>query len=83
MKTKKVIFDVIKKHLLSNCPWISEHEIELKARLTNDLDLDSCELCELIIELQEVYSVTIHDNRRNSWKTINDIVEDVYQLINK
>ncbi len=79
MKRKDMIFDDIVKEL-SQALNISPTDINLDLSLRNDLILDSLQLYELVIDLEEAYDIRLPDDLLDGIDTIEDVVELVYKL---
>ena len=46
-------------------------------------EVDSLELVELVMHLEVVYSIDIKEEIIEKWKTVEDVVETVYLLVNE
>ena len=46
-------------------------------------EVDSLELVELVMHLEVMYSIDIKEEIIEKWKTVEDVVETVYLLINE
>jgi acyl carrier protein len=69
MIVKKVI-DIIANELS-----VSKEEIKLETRLKEDLNADSLNAIEVIMAIEEEFSITIPDDKASSLKTVGDIVK--------
>jgi acyl carrier protein len=69
MIVKKVI-DIIANELS-----VSKEEIKLETRLKEDLNADSLNAIEVIMAIEEEFSITIPDDKASSLKAVGDIVK--------
>ena len=60
-----------------------EEDITLEARLSEDLDLDSIDAVDLVVKLQEMTGQRIKPDDFKSVRTVQDVVERVYELCEK
>jgi len=60
---------------------LSEQDITLKARLYEDLDLDSIDAVDLVVRLQEITKTRIKPDQFESVRTVDDIVSAVEELV--
>ncbi|SCW43004.1 acyl carrier protein [Ruminococcaceae bacterium YRB3002] len=79
MKKKDMIFDDIVR-MLSQAMNISPTDITPDISLRNDLILDSLQLYELVIDLEEAYDIRLPDEILDDIDTIDNVVEMVYNL---
>ena len=62
---------------------VPEEDITLKARLSEDLDLDSIDAVDLVVKLQELTGQRIKPDEFKSVRTVQDVVDRVYELFEK
>ena len=55
--------------------------IKPEARLVEDLDFDSIDAIELILQLEEKYDEKISADKLKSARTIQDVVDCLYELL--
>lgn len=79
MKRKDMIFDDIVREL-SQALSLSPTDITLDLSLRKDLIIDSLQLYELVINLEEAYDIRLPDELLDDIDTIEDVVELVYKL---
>ena len=60
---------------------VIEFEINEKTNIKNELDIDSLDMLELIIELENEYKIDIDVEIFSELKTIGDIVNYVIDLL--
>lgn len=60
---------------------IDEDSITLDARLYEDLDFDSIDAVDMIVKLKEMTGKTVRPEDFKSARTIGDVVEAVYNLV--
>jgi len=49
-------------------------KVTLEAHLTDDLDLDSLDLVEMVMKLEDEFKVTIPEDVGDKMKTVSDLV---------
>lgn len=79
MKKKDRIFDDIVKELSQELN-ISPTDITMDLSLRSDLIIDSLQLYDLVIDLEEIYSIRLPDELLDEIDSIEDVVELVYKL---
>ena len=62
---------------------IKAQQISLQSRLYEDLDLDSIDAVDLLIELKKITRKKIQPNDFKSVRTVQDVVEAVIKLLNE
>ncbi|WP_188704524.1 acyl carrier protein [Silvimonas iriomotensis] len=78
--TKEEIYNWIAKDLVESFET-DPARISPDARLYEDLDIDSIDAVDLIVKLKQVTGKRLQPEAFKSVRTINDVVEAVYQLI--
>ncbi len=68
-----MIFEKIRDLIVSRTN-LSESVVTIQASLKDDLHLDSFDLAELGMELEDVFTVTISDEELIAFHTVRDIV---------
>ncbi len=79
MNNREDIYNVIKK-MMFELFEIEENELSLETRLYEDLDFDSIDAIDMIVQLEKKAGKPIKPDDFKNVKTINDIVEVVYQI---
>ena len=81
MVSKVDIAEVLSKYLqdLFDLP---PEKLILKARLSEDLDLDSIDAVDLVVKLQEYTGRKISPSEFKSVRTIGDVVDKIYAQVN-
>ncbi|MGL5358020.1 MAG: acyl carrier protein [Metamycoplasmataceae bacterium] len=74
MDVKKTIFDIIFKK--------TGIKVNLDFTL-EDVNLDSLDLIELVLEIEKTFSIKIEDEKLNALVSINDLVNVVVEKVNK
>ena len=69
-----MIFETIRK-IISEQLGLDEKIINLDSNLTTDLDADSLDAVEIIMALEDEFSIEIPDDRIEDLVTIHDLVE--------
>ena len=62
---------------------IEEEAITLKARLYEDLDFDSIDAIDMIVQLKEMTGKAVKPEDFKSARTIGDVVEAVYKMLHE
>jgi len=58
-------------------------DIQLESHVVNDLDLDSIDAIDMAVQLQEITGCKVDESEMRSIRTVSDIVDMVYALLNK
>jgi acyl carrier protein len=61
---------------------LDAEKITLDAKLYEDLDFDSIDAVDMIVRLKEITGKTVKPDDFKSARTINDVVEAVFNLVN-
>jgi acyl carrier protein len=61
---------------------IDEQAITLDARLYEDLDFDSIDAVDMIVKLKEMTGKIVKPEDFKTARTISDVVEAVYKMLN-
>ncbi|API92094.1 hypothetical protein J32TS6_25200 [Virgibacillus pantothenticus] len=67
---------------MSNMLDIPKDEITELTEFKEDLGLDSLDLVELIMELEEEFDITIEDEDASKFTTVNDALSHINDLLN-
>ena len=78
--TKEQIFEELKNILIEELE-IPENDINLDANLFTDLDLDSIDAVDIAVRMQKFTNKKLSPAEFKQIKTVNDIVETVYGLL--
>ena len=79
--TKDDVFRTLAGYLRDSFE-VPDSEISLEAKLYEDLDLDSIDAVDLVVQLQEYAGRKIPVAEFKSVRTVGDVVDQVYVLIN-
>jgi acyl carrier protein len=60
---------------------VPREKVSLEARLVEDLDLDSIDLVDLIVQLQEITSRKFNPEEFKSVRTVGDVLDRVHALL--
>jgi acyl carrier protein len=82
MNNREDILQLIKQIMLEMFE-IEEELVTLDARLSEDLDFDSIDAVDMIVKLKEVTGKAVKAEDFKTARTINDVVEAVYQLTHR
>ncbi len=69
-----MVFDEVKEIIVKELN-VNPDKITLDASLADDLGADSLDAVEVIMELEDKYSITIDDESAKSIKTVRDLVD--------
>ncbi len=78
--TKEQIFEELKNILIEELE-IAEQDIKPEANLFEDLDLDSIDAVDIAVRMQKFTDKKLSPAEFKQIKTVNDIVEAVYGLL--
>lgn len=81
MKHRDDILLMIKQIMLEMFE-IEEELVVLNARLSEDLDFDSIDAVDMMVKLKEMTGKAVKPEDFKNARTIGDVVEAVYKLIN-
>ena len=82
MKYRDEILQLI-RDIMQEMFEIEADEVTLEARLYEDLDFDSIDAVDMIVKLKEMTGKALKPEDFKNARTINDVVEAVYKLINE
>jgi len=60
---------------------VPPEKLSLEARLVEDLDLDSIDLVDLIVQLQEITNRKFYPEEFKSVRTVGDVLDRVHALL--
>ena len=78
--TKEQIFEELKNILIAELE-IAEQDIKPEANLFEDLDLDSIDAVDIAVRMQKFTDKKLSPAEFKQIKTVNDIVEAVYGML--
>lgn len=78
-KMKDLILDDLIK-MLTDMLDISPVDITPDVMIFDELDIDSLQMYELVVDLEEVYSIRMPDEALEDVETVDDVVNLVYRL---
>ena len=78
--TKEQIFEELKNILIEELE-IAEQDIKPEANLFEDLDLDSIDAVDIAVRMQKFTDKKLSPAEFKQIKTVNDIVEAVYGML--
>lgn len=81
MQTREEILAAIKEIMVEMFE-IDEHAITLDAKLYEDLDFDSIDAVDMIVRLKEMTGKAVKPEDFKTARTIGDVVEAVYKMVN-
>ena len=82
MKNRDEILHLV-RDIMQEMFEIEADEVTLEANLYEDLDFDSIDAVDLIVKLKEMTGKALKPENFKNARTINDVVEAVYKLINE
>ncbi|MDD5462352.1 MAG: acyl carrier protein [Methylococcales bacterium] len=82
MKNRNEILQLLKDIMLEMFE-IEPDEVTLEARLYEDLDFDSIDAVDMIVKLKEMTGKALRPEDFKNARTVNDVVEAVYKLIDE
>ena len=69
-----MVFEKLRE-IISTQLDIPEDEITLDTNLTEDLEADSLDLVEVIMDIEDKFGIEIPDENMDSFKTVADVVD--------
>ncbi len=78
--TKEEIFDRLKAMLVEQL-GVDESDVTLEASFQDDLDADSLDLVEVIMEMEDKFSIKISDEEAEKIRTVGQAVDFVAERI--
>ena len=82
MKNRDEILQSI-RNIMQEMFEIEADEVTLEANLYKDLDFDSIDAVDMIVKLKEMTGKALKPEDFKNARTISDVVEAVYKLINE
>lgn len=82
MKNREEILIAIRS-IMVDMFEIEEQAVTLQARLYLDLDFDSIDAVDMVVKLKEMTGKTVKPEDFKSARTISDVVEAVYKMLNQ
>jgi acyl carrier protein len=76
--SREEIFALVRGHLAEELE-VEASEIEEGTRFKEDLDADSLDLYELVMELEDRYGISVSEEQAAKIKTVGDAVEFVLE----
>ncbi len=76
--TRDEVLDLVRSHLGEELE-VDAAEISEQTRFKEDLDADSLDLYELVMELEDRYGVSVSEEQAARIETVGDAVEFVLQ----
>ncbi len=76
------VFEKIKDIIINELSC-KEDAITLDAKLKDDLGADSIDAVQIIMDLEETFSIEIDDDNAENIQTVGDLVNYVSELIKK
>jgi len=74
--TRDEVMDKVRSHLAEELE-VDPARIEAGTRFKEDLDADSLDLYELVMELEDGYGIRVSEEQAARIKTVGDVVEFV------
>ena len=71
--SREEVMDLVRRHLSEELE-VDTGEIQEQTRFKEDLDADSLDLYELVMELEDRYGVTVSEEQATHIKTVGDAV---------
>jgi len=63
------------KNILKDTVTVEEEEITMESDLVNDLNLDSLDLVDLALSVEQVFGFEFSDEQLQQVKTVKDVVD--------
>ena len=62
---------------------IEAQQVTLEASLYQDLDIDSIDAVDLVVELKKITGKKIQPEEFKTVRTVQDVVDQIYKLLNE
>ncbi len=82
MNNRDDILQIIRQ-IMQEMFEIEDEQVTLQARLYEDLDFDSIDAVDMIVKLKEITGKALKPEDFKNARTVNDVVEAVFNLINE
>ncbi len=69
-----MVFEKVKK-IIIECTGADDEDITTETDLNADLDMDSFDIVEMIMDIEEEFNIEIPDSEAEKFCTVGDIVE--------
>ncbi|MCX7093660.1 MAG: acyl carrier protein [Methylobacter sp.] len=79
MKTPEQIHATLRQ-LMSEMFELAPEDIDLNARLSEDLDIDSIDAVDLMVRLRNIIGKRINPEDFKNTRTIQDVVDVIYRI---
>jgi acyl carrier protein len=76
--TREEVFSLVRDHLAEELE-VDPGRIAAETRFKEDLDADSLDLYELVMELEDRYGISISEEQASRIETVGDAVDFVLQ----
>jgi acyl carrier protein len=76
------VFDKVKEIIIDHL-GVDESAVKMEASLVDDLKADSLDTVEMIMSLEEEFSIDIEDSEAESLKTVGDAVRFIEERSRK
>lgn len=73
MEREKIFQEL--KNILKDTVTVEEEEITMESDLVNDLNLDSLDLVDLALSVEQVFGFEFSDEQLQQIKTVKDVVD--------
>lgn len=80
MWTKKEVEDEVLESICEET-GLDVGEVQMDSLLREDLDMDSLEVTSLIQNLEEKFSISVHDGEVSHLKNVSHVVKEVCRLL--
>lgn len=73
MEREKIFQEL--KNILKDTVTVEEEEITMESDLVNDLNLDSLDLVDLALSVEQVFGLEFNDEQLQQIKTVKDVLD--------
>ena len=80
MTEKQTVFERVQR-VISECAAVDLDKVKPETVLDSELGLDSLDLVELIMELEEAFNVKITDEQAEKCETVKEAAELIEELL--
>jgi len=68
------VFEEVKKALCKANPGLEESKVVSNALLKDDLDIDSLDMVEIAMSLEDIFNITLSEDEMENITTVGDVV---------
>ncbi len=75
------VFEKLKKIIVNNLPGVSEDQITMESDFVKDLEADSLDVAQIVVELEDQFGIEIPDDALTELHTVGEAVEAITKAL--